>query len=146
MEVKQVLGVRLQLLLAAFWEWKILWLPLAFTLPFAFLWFPLFLRMAACAILIPGALFLHELLHVLFVPAQTIMRVVNCNGVLGLDFEGPISIERGLLIALAPHLVLWGAAFWLWSWDYLLALPFALAGLSLPADLYAWYHRSLRYE
>ncbi len=96
--------------------------------------------------MIPGALFLHELLHVLFVPAQTIMRVVNRNGVLGLDFEGPISIERSLLIALAPHLVLWGAAFWLWSRDYLLALPFALAGFSLPADLYAWYHRSLRYE
>ncbi|RMF46973.1 MAG: hypothetical protein D6755_05860, partial [Anaerolineae bacterium] len=102
----------------------------------------LFLRMAACALLLPGAVFLHEFLHLLFIPSWVHVRVVSQGSIVAIDFDATLSPGRNLLIALAPHVVMWGAATCLWRKDPLLALPFVLSGLSLPADVHSWYRRS----
>lgn len=110
-------------------------------LPFAFVWFKLFLKLLCSALLVPLALFLHEWLHMVFFPPSIPVRVINTNFVVAVDFAGKISARRGLLIAIAPHVVMWGVAIFLWEKTPLLALPFALSGLSLPADLWTWYRR-----
>lgn len=133
---------RLHLLLSAFKRLKILWLPLVVVLPFAFLGWSLFLRMVLSALLLPPALFLHEWFHMLLVPSHIIVHVVRQGNLIAIDFEGKVSAGRNLLIALLPHVVMWGAVAWLWGKDPLLSLPFVLSGLSLPADLHSWYQRS----
>ncbi len=139
----QSLQERFWLLIRVFRRQKLLGLPIGIALPFAFVWKPLFLRLMLSAVLLPVALFLHESLHMLFIPKQCTVRVISRPAILALELEGPISPFRALLIALAPHVMMWGMVALLWDKDMLLVLPFALSGLSLPLDLYAWHQRSV---
>lgn len=144
-KMRRVLRARTCMLIRAFWRRKVLLVPFAVVLPFALIHFGLFLQLAGSALLLPVALFLHEWVHLLLIPPEVPVRVVNGPIAIGVDFDARISAGRGLLIALAPHLLLWGMAIWLWRPYLLLALPFALAGLSLLQDLLAWYQRSYVY-
>lgn len=139
---KQSQAERNSLLIVAFRQQMILFcLLFVVILPFAFVWFKLFLELSCSALLVPLALFLHEWLHMVFFPSSIPVRVIKTNFIVAVDFAGKISVKRGLLIALAPHVVMWGLALFLWKKTPLLALPFALSGLSLPADLWTWYRR-----
>lgn len=142
MRDKQSQAERFSLLVAFFRQrMRLFFLLIAIVLPFAFVWFNLFLELLGSALLVPLALFLHEWLHMVFFPPSICVRLVNTNFVVAVDFAGKISARRGLLIALAPHVVMWGLALFLWKKTPLLALPFGLSGLSLLADLWTWYRR-----
>ncbi len=142
MSEEQSLQERLRLLIRAFQRQKLLWFPMGIALPFAFVWRPLFLRLMLSAVLLPVALFLHELLHMLFIPKRFTVSIISRPTILALELEGQMSPFRAFLAALAPHVAMWGMAAWLWDKDGLLALPFILSGLSLPLDLYTWYRRA----
>ncbi len=143
MSDRQSLEKRFWLLAIAFRRQKLLWIPTGIALPFVFIWKPLFLKLMLSAVLLPAALFLHELLHLVFIPTRFTVRIINRPAMLALEVEGKISPHRGLLVALAPHVAMWGMAALLWDKDMLLAFPFVLSGLSLPLDLHAWYQRVL---
>lgn len=133
-------------LLKALTRVKLLWLPCLIPLPLLLIWQELFLRLEVCALLIPSTLFLHEWLHLLFIPNDARVEICVSWHSICLKMEGTRLYLQALLAALAPSLILSGVGLLVARFDGLFALPFLMHAISFPIDLWGWYGGVVSHE
>lgn len=123
----------------------VLWLPCLLLLPLVFCWPNLFFRLELYAITIPASVFLHEFLHLVWIPSSAKVETVHDFFTVGIIVYGAIPPGRALVAAVAPSILLPLIGMFLFPVAKIVAFFLFLHALSLPIDLYRWYQGILGY-
>lgn len=112
---------------------KFLWLPLVFSVPLAFLCPSKGVDFVLFGLGIPIGFALHEYLHIALLPQDSFTFRKNTFAVV--EVSGEVSSEVLFLSSILPGLVLGSLGLVLLSFNGLIAIPFLIHFLTIPADI-----------